>query len=154
MINSNCKIHPTAKIYNENLVNLYGCEIGEKTTVGPFVEIQKGAKIGKNCKISTHSFICEGVTIEDNVFIGHGVIFTNDKQPRAVNEDGNLATEQDWELLETLVNEGASIGSNATILPGIVIGKTATIGAGAVVTRNVEDNTVVAGNPARPLKQT
>ena len=133
-------------------VNAYGCSIDTGTKVGTFVEIQKGASIGKNCKISSHSFICEGVHIEDNCFIGHGVMFTNDLFPRATNPDGTQQTESDWTVVETFVKQGASIGSNATILAGITIGKNAMIGAGAVVTKDVPDNAVVAGNPAKIIK--
>ena len=134
-------------------VNIYGCSIGDDCFVGPFVEIQKGATIGKNCKISSHSFVCEGVHIEDNVFVGHGVMFTNDLFPRATNPDGSAQTDADWHLVETFVKKGASIGSNATIVCGITIGENALIGAGAVVTKDVPPNTVVAGNPGRILKQ-
>lgn len=134
-----------------DFVNLYGCTIGDGSQVGPFTEIQRGVKIGKNCKISSHSFLCEGITLEDGVFIGHGVMFTNDKIPSAVNDDGSLKTASDWVVVPTLVKEGAAIGSNATILPGITIGKRALIGAGAVVTKDVPDNTTVVGNPAKAL---
>jgi acetyltransferase-like isoleucine patch superfamily enzyme len=134
-------------------VNLYGCEIDDYTKIGNFVEIQKGAKIGKNCKISSHTFICEGVTIEDRVFIGHGVAFINDKYPRAANPDGSLQTEEDWICVPTLVKEGASIGSGSTILCGITIGRNAIVGAGAVVTKDVPENTVVAGVPARIIRK-
>jgi acetyltransferase-like isoleucine patch superfamily enzyme len=139
------------KIYK--FVNLYGCIIGDYTKIGCFVEIQKKATIGKNCKISSHTFICEGVHIEDNVFIGHSVTFVNDKYPRATNPDGGLQTEQDWELIETYVKKGASIGSGATILGGITIGENAIVGAGAVVTKDVPANTIVVGNPAKVLKK-
>ena len=135
-----------------NFVNAYGCSIDNGSKIGAFVEIQKGASIGKNCKISSHSFICEGVHIEDNVFIGHGVMFTNDLFPRATNRDGTAQTEADWEVIETTVKKGASIGSNATILCGITIGENVLIGAGAVVTKDVPANTIVAGNPARFIK--
>ena len=135
-----------------NFVNAYGCSVDDNSKVGAFVEIQKGVTIGKNCKISSHSFICEGVHIADNVFIGHGVMFTNDMFPRATNPDGSQQTEEDWNLLETVVLEGASIGSNATILCGITIGKNALVGAGAVVVKDVPDNAVVAGNPAKVIK--
>jgi acetyltransferase-like isoleucine patch superfamily enzyme len=135
-----------------NFVNAYGCRIDDNTKIGAFVEIQKGASIGKNCKVSSHSFICEGVLIEDNVFIGHGVMFTNDLFPRATNEDGTQQTEADWKVIETRVKKGASIGSNATILCGITIGENALIGAGSVVTKDVPPNTVVAGVPAKILK--
>ncbi len=139
-----------AKIYD--FVNLYGCEIGKNSKIGTFVEIQKKAFIGENCKISSHSFICEGVTIEDNVFVGHGVMFTNDPEPRAVAESGGLQTESDWTVVPTRVKRGASIGSGAVILCGITIGENALIGAGAVVSKDVPDGTVVAGVPARVLR--
>ena len=134
-----------------NFVNLYGCEIGEGTKIGSFVEIQKGAVVGRNCKVSSHTFICEGVIIEDNVFIGHGVIFINDKYPRATNADASLQSEADWKVVETIVGRGASVGSGATILCGVKIGERAVVGAGAVVTRDVPAGTSVAGNPARVL---
>jgi UDP-2-acetamido-3-amino-2,3-dideoxy-glucuronate N-acetyltransferase len=133
-------------------VNVYEAEIGDETKIGTFVEIQAGVKVGKRCKISSHSFLCSGVTIEDEVFIGHGVMFTNDKLPRACNPDGTLKAGDDYELLTTLVMKGASIGSNATILPGIVIGRNAMVGAGAVVTKDVPDEAVVVGNPAKRTK--
>lgn len=133
-------------------VNLYGCEIGDESKVGTFVEIQKGAKIGRRCKISSHTFICEGVTIEDEVFIGHGVMFTNDLFPRATNPDGSLQTAADWKCIPTVVKKGAAIGSNATLLCGITVGERAVIGAGAVVTKNVPPGAVVAGNPARVIR--
>ena len=136
-----------------SFVNAYGCEIGDESRVGAFVEIQKGVKIGCRCKISSHSFLCEGVMIEDNVFIGHGVMFTNDKFPRAVNADGSAQSERDWSVLPTLVRKGASIGSNATIVAGITIGENAMVGAGAVVTRDVPDGAVVAGVPARIVQK-
>jgi acetyltransferase-like isoleucine patch superfamily enzyme len=132
-----------------NFVNLYGCKIDDGTKIGTFVEIQKGASIGKNCKVSSHTFICEGVHIGDGCFIGHGVLFINDKNPRAVNPDGSMQTDDDWELLETIVENNVSIGSGAVIMGGIRIGKGALIGAGAVVTKDVEANTTVAGVPAR-----
>lgn len=134
-----------------NFVNAYGCTIGDGTKVGTFVEIQKGAVIGKNCKISSHSFICEGVKIGDGVFIGHNVTFINDKFPKAVNEDGSLQTEADWHCEETIVEDGASIGSSVTLLCGIKVGRNATVGAGSVVTRDVPSGATVAGNPARIL---
>lgn len=134
-------------------VNAYGCEIGDGTKIGTFVEIQKNAFIGKNCKISSHTFICEGVTIEDECFIGHGVMFINDKYPRAANPDGTMQTEADWQVVPTRVKKGASIGSGATILAGITIGEGAIVGAGAVVTKNVEPYAVVAGVPARLLRR-
>ena len=133
--------------------NLYGCEIGDEVKIGTFVEIQKGAKVGNRCKISSHSFICEGVTLEDEVFIGHGVMFTNDRFPRATNPDGSLQTASDWECLKTLVKKGAAIGSGATLLCGITIGERAIVGAGAVVTKDVPDGAVVAGNPAKPIRK-
>lgn len=132
-------------------VNLYGCEIGDNTKIGAFVEIQKGVKIGRNCKISSHTFICEGVTIEDDVFIGHNVSFINDKYPRATTS-GRLQTEEDWQVEPTLVKRGASIGTSATILCGIVIGENAIVGAGSVVTRDVPPKAIVAGNPARIMR--
>uniref|UniRef100_A0A7V3VTC9 N-acetyltransferase n=1 Tax=candidate division WOR-3 bacterium TaxID=2052148 RepID=A0A7V3VTC9_UNCW3 len=144
------KLGKNVKIFG--FVNLYGCEIGDNTKIGAFVEIQKNAKIGKNCKISTHTFICEGVTIEDNVFIGHNVTFINDKYPRATNPDGSMQTEADWKVVPTLVKKGASIGSSATILCGVTIGENAIVGAGSVVTKDVPDNAVVAGVPARVIK--
>jgi acetyltransferase-like isoleucine patch superfamily enzyme len=136
-----------------NFVNVYGCSIDSNTKVGSFVEIQKDVKIGKNCKISSHSFVCSGVTIEDNVFLGHGVMFTNDLFPRATNLDGSQQTEQDWTLIETFVKKGASIGSNATILCGITIGENALIGAGSVVVKDVPENSIVVGNPAKEIKK-
>jgi acetyltransferase-like isoleucine patch superfamily enzyme len=136
-----------------DFVNLYGCQIGDDTQIGTFVEIQKGAKIGKNCKISSHTFICEGVTIENNVFIGHSVTFINDRYPRATSPGGSLQTDDDWECIPSLVKEGASIGSGATLLSGITIGANAIVGAGSVVTRNVPPDTIVAGNPAKVLKK-
>ena len=132
-----------------NFVNLYGCEIGDNSKIGVFVEIQKNAKVGKNCKISSHTFICEGVTIEDNVFIGHSVVFINDTYPRATNLNGGLQTEEDWKVEPILVKNGASIGSNCTILSNVTIGENAIVGAGSVVTKDVPANTIVAGNPAR-----
>jgi len=136
----------------QDFVNLYGCEIGDDTRVGPFVEVQKNVKIGKRCKIQSHSFICEGVTVEDEVMIGHGVMFINDRDPWAVNPDGSLKAEADWTCIVTLVKARASIGSNATILCGVTIGEGALVGAGAVVTKDVPPNTIVAGNPARILR--
>lgn len=132
--------------------NLYGCTIGDETKIGPFVEIQKNAIIGKLCKIQSHTFICEGVTIEDEVMVGHGVMFTNDLYPAAVSQDGSLQTEADWECTPTLIKKRASIGSNATILCGVTIGEGALVGAGAVVTKDVQPNTIVVGNPASFLK--
>jgi acetyltransferase-like isoleucine patch superfamily enzyme len=136
-------------IFHPDLVNLYGCSIGDETKVGAFVEIQKNVVVGKRCKISSHSFICEGVTIEDEVFVGHGVMFTNDAYPHATNADGSLQTQADWEVLPTKVCRGASIGSHATVLPNLTIGEGALVGAGAVVTRDVPPFVVVAGVPAR-----
>jgi acetyltransferase-like isoleucine patch superfamily enzyme len=133
-------------------INLYGCEIGDETKIGAFVEIQKNARVGQKCKISSHTFICEGVVIEDNVFIGHGVTFTNDTYPRATASDGNLKTEADWKVEPTVVRNGASIGSGATLLPNISIGENAIVGAGSVVTKDVPSNAIVAGNPARILR--
>jgi acetyltransferase-like isoleucine patch superfamily enzyme len=132
-----------------DLVNLYDCSIGASTKIGPFVEVQKNSAIGANCKVSSHSFICEGVTIEDEVFIGHGVVFTNELFPRATNQDGSLMTDGDWQVVPTLVRRGASIGSNATIVAGVVVGRGAMVGAGAVVTRDVPDGALVTGVPAR-----
>ena len=139
------------RIFQPDLVNLYGCTIGRETKVGAFVEIQKNARIGARCKVSSHSFICEGVVIEDEVFVGHGVMFINDLYPRATNADGSLQTEADWSVVETVVRRRASIGSNATILAGITIGEGAIIGAGAVVSRDVPDYAIVAGVPARVI---
>lgn len=136
-----------------NFVNLYGCEIGDNTKIGSFVEIQKGARIGRNCKVSSHTFICEGVNVEDEVFIGHGVNFINDKYPRATTGDGALQTEADWQVERTNVRRGASIGTGAVILCGLEIGERAIVGAGAVVTKNVPAGSVVAGNPSRVIKR-
>jgi len=136
-------------IFQPTLVNLYGCTIGDETKIGAFVEVQKNASIGARCKISSHTFVCEGVTIEDEVFIGHGVMFTNDRHPRATNPDGRLQTEADWAVEPTRVGRRASIGSNATILCGITIGEGALVGAGAVVNKDVPDYAIVAGVPAR-----
>ena len=146
----NVKVGKSVSIFS--FVNAYECSIDDDSKIGAFVEIQRGVVIGKNCKISSHSFLCEGVHIEDNVFIGHGVMFTNDLFPRATNSDGSLQTETDWKVIETHIKKGASIGSNATILCGITIGENALIGAGAVVTKDVSPNTTVAGNPARVIK--
>jgi UDP-2-acetamido-3-amino-2,3-dideoxy-glucuronate N-acetyltransferase len=132
-----------------SLVNLYGCSIGAESKVGPFVEIGRGASVGERCKIGSHSYVCDGVRIEDRVFVGHGVMFTNDAFPRSTAPDGAMQTADDWELVETLVREGASIGSGATVLPGVTIGVEAMVGAGAVVTRDVPDFAIVVGNPAR-----
>ena len=148
---NNVKVGTNVKIFD--FVNAYSCQIDDNSKVGTFVEIQKGAFIGKNCKISSHSFICEGVHIDDNCFIGHGVMFTNDLLPRATNLDGSAQNENDWTLIETFVKKGASIGSNATILCGITIGENSLIGAGAVVVNDVPKNSVVVGNPARVIKK-
>jgi len=147
---NNVQVGSNVRIFN--FVNAYGCSIDDNSKVGAFVEIQKGATIGKNCKISSHTFICDGVHIEDNVFIGHGVMFTNDLFPRATNPDGSPQTEADWTLVETFVRKGASIGSNATILAGVTIGENALVGAGAVVTKDVAPNSIVAGSPAKFFK--
>jgi acetyltransferase-like isoleucine patch superfamily enzyme len=135
-----------------SFINLYGCRVGDNTKIGAFVEVQKNASIGKNCKISSHTFVCEGVTIEDNVFVGHGVMFINDSYPRATTPDGELQTERDWTVEPTLVRTGASIGSGATVLGNVTIGEHALVGAGSVVTRDVPAFAVVAGNPARVLR--
>lgn len=136
-----------------NFVNLYGCTIGDGSKIGAFVEIQKNAKVGSNCKISSHTFICEGVEIEDNVFVGHGVMFINDKYPRAANPDGSMQTEVDWTVTKTFIRRGVSIGSGATILCGVTVGENAVVGAGAVVTRDVPAGSVVAGVPARVMRR-
>jgi UDP-2-acetamido-3-amino-2,3-dideoxy-glucuronate N-acetyltransferase len=136
-----------------HFVNLYGCTIGDGSKIGTFVEIQRGVTIGRNVKVSSHTFICEGVTVEDGVFIGHHVCFINDLYPRAVNIDGSMQTADDWAVVPTLVKRGASIGSNATVLGGVTIGENAIVGAGSVVTKDVPPNTIVAGNPARVLRQ-
>jgi UDP-2-acetamido-3-amino-2,3-dideoxy-glucuronate N-acetyltransferase len=141
-------------IHHPDLVNLYGCRVGRGSRIGTFVEVQRGAAIGRNCKISSHTFICEGVTLEDGVFVGHGVMFTNDLHPRAVNPDGSLQTDADWRVVTTLVKRGASIGSNATILAGITIGTGALIGAGAVVSKDVPDYAIAAGVPAKVIGRT
>lgn len=147
---NNVVLGADVKIFS--FVNAYGCSIGDNSKIGAFVEIQKNATVGKNCKISSHTFICEGVSIEDNCFIGHGVMFTNDKFPRATNADGSPQTEADWEVIETFVKRGASIGSNAVIVAGVTIGENSIIGAGAVVTKDVPPNTIVAGVPAKKLR--
>ena len=150
-----CVIAPDVKLGRDvtiyNFVNLYGCEIGDGSRIGSFVEIQKGARVGRNCKISSHTFICEGVTIEDEVFVGHNVTFINDKYPRAISVNGSLQTDADWEVVPTVVKKGASIGSGATLLCGVTIGEHATVGAGAVVTADVSPGATVAGNPARAI---
>ena len=151
-----CSIAPNVKLGRDvklsKFINLYGCEIGDETKVGAFVEIQKNASVGRRCKISSHTFVCEGVTIEDNVFVGHGVTFINDSYPRATTPDGELQTEKDWHVEKTVVRRGASIGSGVTILANVVIGENAIVGAGSVVTRDVPANSIVAGNPARVLR--
>ena len=150
-IASDVVIGQNVKIYQ--FVNLYGCQIGDNSMIGAFVEIQKNSFVGKSCKISSHSFLCEGVKIEDNVFVGHGVTFINDIYPRATNKDGSAQTADDWAVVETVVKNGASIGSGVTILGGVIIGERAIIGAGSVVTKNVPDNTIVAGNPAKIIRE-
>ena len=150
-IASDVKLGERVKIFA--FTNLYGCHIGDDVKIGTFVEIQKGARVGNRCKISSHSFICEGVTLEDEVFIGHGVMFINDRFPRATTAAGGLQTEADWNCIPTIVKRAASIGSNATILCGVEIGEGATVGAGSVVTRDVPPGAVVAGNPARVLRR-
>ena len=153
-ISDTSKLGNNVKIYHPDQVNLYGCTIGDDSRVGSFVEIQKNATIGARCKISSHSFICEVVIIEDEVFIGHGVMFTNDRLPRATNPDGSPMTEEDWKLEFTRVKRRASIGTNVTILPGVTIGESALVGAGAVVTKNVPDFAIVAGVPAKIVGDT
>jgi len=153
-IASTVRLGKNVQIYHESQVNLYGCTIGDDSRIGSFVEIQKNATIGSRCKISSHSFVCEGVTIEDEVFVGHGVMFTNDRLPRATNMDGTPQTEADWVLEKTLVKRQASIGSNATILCGLTVGEGALIAAGSVVTKDVPDHAVVAGVPARVIGDT
>ena len=149
-ISPDVRLGPGVKL--SRFVNLYGCEIGDETKIGAFVEVQKNVRIGKRCKISSHTFICEGVTIEDNVFVGHGVTFINDSYPRAANPDGTLQTEKDWKVERTLVKKGASIGSGSTILANVTIGENAIVGAGAVVTKDVAANVIVVGSPARFLR--
>lgn len=155
-MNEFCCIAPDVKLGKDvrlsKFINLYGCEIGAETKIGAFVEVQKNAQIGSRCKISSHTFICEGVTIEDNVFIGHSVTFINDCYPRATTSGGELQTEADWKVEKTLVKKGASIGSGSTILSNVVIGENSIVGAGSVVTRSVPANAIVAGNPARILR--
>jgi acetyltransferase-like isoleucine patch superfamily enzyme len=150
-ISDNVILGREVKIFHPSLVNLYGCSVGDESKIGTFVEIQKGAVIGARCKISSHTFICEGVTIDDEVFIGHGVMFTNDRYPRATTADGSLQTEADWAVEVTRVKRGASIGSNATVISGVTIGEGAVVGAGAVVTKDVADHAIVAGVPARVI---
>lgn len=149
-------IAPSVKLGNDvklsHFINLYGCEIGDETKIGAFVEIQKNACVGKRCKISSHTFVCEGVTIEDNVFVGHSVTFVNDMYPRATTGEGGLQTEADWKVERTVVKKGASIGSGATVLAKVTIGENAIVGAGSVVTKDVPANSIVAGNPARVLR--
>ena len=155
-MNSYLCVAPDVKLGKDvklaKFINLYGCEIGDETKIGTFVEIQKNAKVGRRCKISSHTFICEGVTIEDNVFVGHGVVFVNDMFPRATSRGGELQTESDWKVETTRVKKGASIGSGATILGNVTIGEDAMVGAGSVVTRDVPPQAIVAGNPARFLR--
>jgi len=148
---NNVRVGENVKIFN--FVNAYGCSIDSGSKIGAFVEIQKGSTIGKNCKISSHSFICEGVHIEDNVFIGHNVTFINDKFPRATNEDGSLQTEADWHVEETRIKKGASLGSSVTVLCGVTVGEHSIVGAGSVVLKDVPDNVIVAGNPARVIRK-
>jgi acetyltransferase-like isoleucine patch superfamily enzyme len=148
---NNVRIGKDVKIFN--FVNAYGCSIDDGSKVGAFVEIQKGATIGKNCKISSHTFICEGVHIEDNVFIGHNVTFINDRFPRATNDDGSLQTDADWKVEETRIKKGASLGSSVTVLCGVTIGERSIIGAGSVVLKDIPDGVVAAGNPARVLRK-
>ena len=155
-MNEFCSIAPDVKLGQgvklSKFINLYGCQIGDETKIGAFVEIQKNATVGRRCKISSHTFVCEGVSIEDNVFIGHGVTFINDSYPRATTSEGQLQTEQDWQVETTVVKRGASIGSGSTILSNVVIGENAIVGAGSVVTHDVPSNTIVAGNPAKVLR--
>lgn len=150
-ISDNVILGREVKIFHPSLVNIYGCRIGDESKIGTFVEIQNGAVIGARCKISSHTFICEGVTIDDEVFIGHGVMFTNDRYPRATTADGSLQTEADWKVEATHVKRGASIGSNATVISGVTIGEGAVVGAGAVVTKDVAERAIVAGVPARVI---
>jgi acetyltransferase-like isoleucine patch superfamily enzyme len=155
-VNEFCSIAPDVKLGKgvrlSKFINLYGCEIGDDTKIGAFVEIQKNAKVGRRCKISSHTFVCEGVAIEDNVFIGHGVTFINDSYPRATTPEGELQTESDWHVEATVIKRGASIGSGATVLSKVVVGENSIVGAGSVVTRDVPPNVIVAGNPARILR--
>jgi acetyltransferase-like isoleucine patch superfamily enzyme len=154
MIAEDVVLGENVRIFQPDLVNLYGCSIGDGTKVGAFVEVQRGARIGANCKISSHTFICDGVTIEDGVFVGHGVMFINDVRPRAVNPDGALQTEADWSVVNTRIRTQASLGSNCTIMGGITVGVGALVGAGAVVTHDVQDYAIVAGVPARVIGDT
>jgi UDP-2-acetamido-3-amino-2,3-dideoxy-glucuronate N-acetyltransferase len=149
MISRDVVLGKNVAIHQPDLVNLYGCSIGDNSKIGAFVEVQKGATIGANCKISSHSFLCDGVGIEDGVFVGHGVMFINDVYPKAVNADGTLQTQTDWETIPTRIRRGASLGSNCTIMAGVTVGQGALVGAGAVVTRDVPDYAIVAGVPAR-----
>jgi acetyltransferase-like isoleucine patch superfamily enzyme len=155
-VNEFCAIAPDVKLGKgvklSKFINLYGCSIGDETKIGAFVEIQKNATVGRRCKVSSHTFVCEGVTIEDNVFIGHGVTFINDSYPRATSQEGELQTEKDWHVEKTLVKRGASIGSGSTVLSNVTIGENAIVGAGSVVTHDVPPNTIVAGNPAKVLR--
>ena len=155
-MNEFCSIAPDVKLGKDvrlsKFINLYGCEIGDETKIGAFVEIQKNAKVGRRCKVSSHTFVCEGVAIEDNVFIGHGVTFINDSYPRATTPEGELQTESDWHVEATVIKRGASIGSGATVLSKVIVGENSIVGAGSVVTRDVPPNVIVAGNPARILR--
>ena len=153
-ISPSCKIGKSVIIHHKDLVNLYGCTIGDESRIGAFVEIQKNVSIGRRCKISSHAFICEGVTIENNVFIGHGVVFINDLYPSSVTQNGDIQNENDWQLTKTTVMKGASIGSNSTILGGVIIGEKALIGAGAIISRNVPDFKIVIGNDNRIVGDT
>ena len=155
-MNEFCSIAPDVKLGKgvrlSKFINLYGCEIGDETKIGAFVEIQKNAKVGRRCKVSSHTFVCEGVAIEDNVFIGHGVTFINDSYPRATTSEGELQTERDWHVEATVIKRGASIGSGATVLSKVIVGENSIVGAGSVVTRDVPPNVIVAGNPAKILR--
>ena len=155
-MNEFCSIAPDVKLGKgvrlSKFINLYGCEIGDETKIGAFVEIQKNAKVGRRCKVSSHTFVCEGVAIEDNVFIGHGVTFINDSYPRATTPEGELQTESDWHVEATVIKRGASIGSGATVLSKVIVGENSIVGAGSVVTRDVPPNVIVAGNPAKILR--
>jgi len=155
-VNEFCSIAPDVKLGKgvrlSKFINLYGCEIGDETKIGAFVEIQKNAKVGRRCKVSSHTFVCEGVAIEDNVFIGHGVTFINDSYPRATTPEGELQTESDWHVEATVIKRGASIGSGATVLSKVIVGENSIVGAGSVVTRDVPPNVIVAGNPAKILR--